>query len=458
MYLLLGCNDLSYEVARYLRGQGEEVVIVDANPRVVELSGWEVKVGDPRDPLVLQEAGIERADGVLISYFDLKDTLSILRTVTRLKRELKKDVTILALVPDKMLEQDFRTMGASSVIGVSQALGAELVKEFQKAKQRQFERNLRTLLTENPGGKMLILTHTNPDPDALASAIALKTYAKTFDYDSVIAYDGEIGYFQNRVLCNRLGVDLVRVEEIDFDKFWPIALVDVASRAYCALPRDREPTIIIDHHAVPSAEVTARLVNIERVGACSTLLANCLNFANISIDPLLAAALVVGILTDTGYLTRATPMDVEVYTALREKADRELLTALETPVYSWKTFRSLSTAMKKAKTVGPCLMTSVGQVEEEDTVSQVAEFFIKLEGIQTVLVGGIVERAVRISGRTKDTSLHLGRIFSEVFGERGGGHQNMAGAKILYARKPAQRDVNNQLKKVLKALGLVGKT
>lgn len=454
MYLILGCNELSYEVAERLRRGGAEVVLVGPDTTgLSELRELTVKVGDPRDPSVLQGAGIERAKVVFISSLDFDETLGILEAVEQARRDLKTEPVILALVPDLFLEREVKKLGATGVVPVSQTLGEAVFKELERSRERASEASLRRLVKE-ARGRMLILTHTNPDPDAIASSVALKTYAKSFGLDADIAYDGEMGYPQNRAMCNLLGVELLRAEEINFRNYTLFALVDVASRAYCALPKEIVPTIVIDHHSVPPSEVSGRFVEIALVGATSTILANYLEYAGIPADPALASALTLGILTDTSNLSHATPTDLEVYWKLRKLSDPQRLRVIQQPPRSQKLLPALVSAIRRRKMIGSCLLADVGEVEEEDTVSQVADFLQDTEGVSTVIAYAVLGDKVRVSGRTKDSSLHLGKIFAEAFGKFGGGHQNMAGAKISFEGKPSKAQINSQIRKLLQALGL----
>ena len=454
MYLILGCNELSYELAQRLKKTGSELLLVDSSQeKLSELRDFDARVGDFCDPEFLKQVEIRKAGTILVSTLDFDKTLGALEALNQVKKELKIDPVILVLAPDAVVEKEVKKLGATEVVPVPQVLGDRVFKEFEKARERAAEARLRSLIKETRGN-LLILTHTNPDPDAIASAVALKTYAKAFGVDADIAYDGEMGYPQNRAMCNLLQVELLEVEKVDFKRYLNFALVDVATRAYCALPKEITPTIVIDHHSIPPSEVSGRLVEIAPVGATSTILANYLEFAGIPAQGPLASALVLGILTDTSNLSNATPSDVEAYWKLKTVSDPQILKTMQQPPYSRKMLSALSLALRKIKTVDSCLITTVGEIEEEDIVSQVSNFLLSTEGVTTVLVYGIVNRYLRISARTTDPTIHLGKILSEAFGEFGGGHQNMAGAKIPFYQKPSQSQINVLIRKFLQAMGL----
>ena len=61
---------------------------------------------------------------------------------------------------------------------------------------------------------LLILTHDFPDPDALASAFALQYLAQTaFDIQARIAYGGELGRTENRMMVRLLRIPLQRMRK-----------------------------------------------------------------------------------------------------------------------------------------------------------------------------------------------------------------------------------------------------
>ena len=77
---------------------------------------------------------------------------------------------------------------------------------------------------------LAVVTHNNPDPDAIASAIALTEIADHLGVDSEAYYFGEITHQENRALVNLLSLSLTATtpESFAVDEFGAIALVDHA--------------------------------------------------------------------------------------------------------------------------------------------------------------------------------------------------------------------------------------
>lgn len=437
MYLLLGCGDVGFAVASELKARDAELVVLErSDEKVKQLRGmgYNVVAGDFSSPRVLKQAGIERAEVILILTPSFQTLKRALGAINQLKLELRIDPVVVARVSDRAEIPEVKGLGATEAIPSSEILADFTLQKFSELKAMVKEKRLRALLGELKG-RMAIVLQTNPDPDGIASGLALKIYARAFGIDADIIYDGQIGHQQNRALVNLLNIELKHVErdKVKFEDYESFALVDVATHANCALPKEVEPTIVIDHHSVPSGEVKARYQDITTVGATATLLANYLKYAGIELDEPIATALAFGILTDTMSLTRGVAeLDFRTFEHLLPLVDKELLGKLQAPAISPDTLDVLARAIKSSRLKGGYLITNVGWIKDRDAIPQAADFLLNREGVMTVLVYGIGEGAIYVSARTTDIRLHLGQALKTAFGKIGsaGGHSRMAGATI----------------------------
>ena len=434
MHLVLGCGDVGFALTSRLKERGAELTVIDKDPKKVKLlkeMGFSAFLGDFSSPEVLKGAGIESAEVVLVMTPNFGDTELALGAVNELKAKLNIDPVVVVRVQDEAEIAEAKRLGASDALPSSQILADFAMSRFQELKAMAKEKRMRALIREL-GGRMAIVLQTNPDPDGIASAVALKSYAKAFGIDADIIYDGIIGH-QNRALVNLLELNLLLAEEVEFGNYTSFALVDVATHANCALPERILPTIVIDHHPVPASEVRARFKDIETVGSTSTLLTNYLRYGGVELDGATAAVLVIGILTDTMSFTRgARPMDFEAFEYLMKVANVDVLGKLQSPAISPEALDVLARAIKGSKLKGSYLITNVGEAKNRDLVAQAADFMLKREGVTTSLAYGICGDMVYVSARTNDVALHLGQTLREAFAAIGsaGGHARMAGAAI----------------------------
>ena len=76
-------------------------------------------------------------------------------------------------------------------------------------------------------GSILILPHNNPDPDAIASALALQfVLREKLGVNSSLAYQGIIGRAENRSLVRYLEHPFQHITSLDWSALVPVALVD----------------------------------------------------------------------------------------------------------------------------------------------------------------------------------------------------------------------------------------
>ncbi len=137
-----------------------------------------------------------------------------------------------------------------------------------------------------------IVCHDNPDPDCLASALALEAIAEDIGVDDVIiVYGGEISHQQNRAFVNMLDIALRPIDEVDVEASDCIAFVDHAIPGENSqLLAHVEPDIVVDHHPGESAGATVEDVRT-RYGATATIFVEYLWELEVELTTRLASAL-----------------------------------------------------------------------------------------------------------------------------------------------------------------------
>lgn len=295
--------------------------------------------------------------------------------------------------------------------------------------------SLQELLAE--GDELTIVCHNNPDPDCLASALALGRIAADADIDERhILYSGEISHQQNRAFVNLLDIDL-RPFDPDAVQDRPseslLAFVDHAvPGANNRVPEGTPVDIVIDHH--PAEGIEARFVDHrEAVGATATILTQYVRNLDVDLDTALATALIFAIRRETlGFLRGVTREEYDAAGYLHDHADRDLLKQLSSPSVSGATVDAISTAIDNRQTRRSVLISHVGRTTERDALPQAADYLATLEGVETAIVFGIVDEAIHLSGRSTDSRVHIGNALQEAFADVGsaGGHREMAGGEI----------------------------
>jgi nanoRNase/pAp phosphatase (c-di-AMP/oligoRNAs hydrolase) len=298
---------------------------------------------------------------------------------------------------------------------------------------RQLRRILRAV--EEP---LAIVAHDNPDPDAIASAVALRQLADAFGIASEVCYYGRITHQENRAFVNLLGFDLTRLDDdADLGDYGAFALVDHSQPGVNnQLPVDTTVDIVVDHHP-PRAPIDARFVDLRSdVGATSTLMAEYLRKFDITPTEAVATGLLFGIRVDTNDFTRETSVeDLEAAAYLLQWADVNALERIESPSISGETFEVIAAAIRNREQRGSVVTTYVGEVTDRDALAQAADRLLAMEGVSTTVVYGVMEGTIYVSGRARGTDLDLGETLRDAFDQIGsaGGHADMAGAQIQMA-------------------------
>lgn len=193
------------------------------------------------------------------------------------------------------------------------------------------QNHLSRLRTAAGAGPVLILTHDNPDPDALASGKALAALLqKAWGIPSRLLYSGLVAWAENRVMLNQLTPEWEHADTLPvLEQYSALAMVDTQPTAgNNRLPAGHTPHIVLDHHH--PLRHALRLVSYVDVrpdiGSTVSLVYQYLDAAGIEPDPLLATAMFYGLKTDTRGLSRgASSIDEAVYVKLLRWVDRHKL-------------------------------------------------------------------------------------------------------------------------------------
>jgi nanoRNase/pAp phosphatase (c-di-AMP/oligoRNAs hydrolase) len=291
----------------------------------------------------------------------------------------------------------------------------------------------------------LILPHNDPDPDAIASAVALgHLLAGQLGIDSRVSYGGIIGRAENRALQRYLDNPLQPLADGDLRQGVPVVLVDTQPGAgNNPLPAGAAVAVVIDHHPLRAETAAASFADVRPgVGATSTILTEYLQMAGLELPVPLATALFYGIKTDTGGLSRgASSDDVVAYLSLLPQIDILALAQVERSQVPADYFRSLSTALGAALLYDGVLVTYLGTMAYPDLAAEMADILLRSESAQWVICMGIYRDRLILSVRTQDPRGKAGSLARAMVAGQGtaGGHGTSAGGQVsLDDRSPGE--------------------
>jgi len=277
-----------------------------------------------------------------------------------------------------------------------------------------------------------ILIYGNPDPDALASAIALKAILEKGKSNVKIGYTGAIGRPENASMIRQLKIPAIPVSENEASDADIIALVDSQPQFFkdFNLPRC---DIIIDHHP-PLLDRPVAFADIRpNYLSASSIMTEYLRAANIRLTSRMASALYYGIKTDSRhFMADLSHGDIEAMRWLKAKADRDIVRVIEFSQFSRETLDYFSIALVRRRFAKGVMYAHLGPVPSADVCVQVADFLIRVEHVGWALVSGIIGNDLvvvfRNDGIKKDAG-HTARAAFEAVGSAGG-HYTMGRAEI----------------------------
>ncbi|AUV81074.1 bifunctional oligoribonuclease/PAP phosphatase NrnA [Salinigranum rubrum] len=281
---------------------------------------------------------------------------------------------------------------------------------------------------------MAVVCHNNPDPDSLASAMALELIARDVEIDDVdVLYSGTISHQQNRAFVNLLDLDLTRFSVENVDGADLVAFVDHSlPGANNEVPEGTAVDIVIDHHSTEGVDA-AYVDHRADIGATATIMTEYLSDLDLLSSESLATALMFAIRRETlTFLRGATNAEFAAAERLHAHLDTDLLRNLAHPAISESTVDAISDAIDNRTVRGSTLLSHTGWTTERDAIPQAADYLSEVEGVETCIVFGLIDDAVELSARSTDSRVHIGQVLDAAFSDVGsaGGHRQMAGGQI----------------------------
>lgn len=426
-YAILGCGSVGHAVAEDLVSQDKTVLILDKDEARVEAlrdQDLDARTADIRE---LEAAElVADQDVVLILSSDVEANK---QAVERL-REHGGEHFVVVRASDPVSEEELTELGADVVINPSEVIADSALRAVESGELEYRVSQLAEII-EATDGEMAIVTHDNPDPDSIASAVALKAIADHLDVEADILYFGEIGHQENRAFVNLLGVDLVAIDsDATLSDYDTIALVDHAK----AEESYEGPIDIYIDHLTPDAEYEADFMDVRsNVSSTSTILTKYIQEFDIKPAEEVATALLYGIRAETlDFKRETTPADLTAAAYLYPFANHDTLEQVESPSMSPETLDVLAEAIQNREVQGSHLISNAGFVRDRDALAQAAQHLLDLEGITTTAVFGIMEETIYIAARSRDIRMNIRNTLQEAFGDSAEavGHSTQASAEI----------------------------
>ncbi len=291
-----------------------------------------------------------------------------------------------------------------------------------------------------------VLIVINADPDAIASAMAVKRLLWRKVAGVTISNINVIKRPDNIAMIRLLGLSLVPVRDIVKESFTRFVMVDSQpdhSEVFSRFPMD----VIIDHH--PETVVHASFLDIRsKYGATASIMTEYLRAAKIKPSKKLATGLFYAIKTDTDNFVRQTLIeDVRAFQFLYRHANLNLVSKIERSELRLDFLKYFEIALANRRIRKGRAFSHIGPVINPDVCVLLADFFMKISSVDWSIVAGLYGNKLVLIIRNDGLRKDAGKVAKESFGEFGsaGGHKSMARAEIhLKTLKDKVNYENNQ--------------
>ena len=279
--------------------------------------------------------------------------------------------------------------------------------------------------------RVLILLHNDPDPDALASGLALRNLLRRTKTTAIIGAVQGVTRPENLRMANMLDIHVEHVTPASFHEFDRIATVDVQPHYFGGM-LDRVD-LVVDHHPEQTG-YSAVFKDIRAdYGSTSTILTEHLRAVDVNISERTATAMLYAIKSDTLFFARHTNrVDLEAFTFLYPLADAALIRKMEGAEITLERLDYVTRASQGGVMRDQVFCAFIGEAPREDFIPYTADFFLQLEDVKWTIVAGVVNGCFIVSVRNLGYSRNAGEFVKRWFADIGsaGGHRAMAKAVV----------------------------
>jgi nanoRNase/pAp phosphatase (c-di-AMP/oligoRNAs hydrolase) len=308
-------------------------------------------------------------------------------------------------------------------------LVTELSRSMTRARVQQYQRYFAD------ADRVLILLHNDPDPDALASGLALRNLLRRTKTTAIIGAMQGVTRPENLRMANLLDIQVEQVTAASFQEFERVATVDVQPHYFGGLLSRAD--LVIDHHPEqPGYSAVFKDIRAD-YGSTSTILTEHLRAVDVNISERTATAMLYAIKSDTLFFARHTNrVDLEAFTFLYPLADAALIRKMEGSEITLERLDFVTRASQGGVMRDQVFSAFIGEAPREDFIPYTADFFLQLEAVKWTIVAGVVSGSLIVSVRNLGYSRNAGEFVKRWFGDIGsaGGHRAMAKAVVPIER------------------------
>src|SRR3954471_9314188 len=370
--------------------------IVENRPlaRRLHEGGVTVTIGDPRRTDTYLKADIGPSTCVIIEDNGKRSLKKILEAVRDAGGTLVYVLGIGPMAASKGTEEFHAEFPDVAYLSMAELFGGPLLTEFSRsltrARVEQYQRYF------SDADRVLIMLHNDPDPDAMASGLALRNVLRRTKTTAIIGAIQGVTRPENQRMINLLDIHVEPITVASLKECARVARVTLQP-AYFAGPIDRVD-LVIDHHPEQPG-YTAVFKDIRPdYGSTSTILTEHLRAVDVNISERTATAMLYAIKSDTLFFNRSTNrVDLEAFSYLYPLSDAAMIRKMEGAEITTERLDYVMKAHHSGILAEQVFSAFLGAMPREDFIPYVADYFLQLEDVKWTVVAGIVNDKLVVS-------------------------------------------------------------
>lgn len=426
-------NELVIRMLNEVLMPGFEVdFLVESRPLVRRLhdAGVRATVADPKRTDTYLKADLTPGTAVIIEDNGRRSGVrKILEAVQDAGGTLIWVLGVGVSEPQKREEELKGEFPELSYLTMAELFGSVLQTEFSRSLTRLRVQQYQRYFSD--ADRVLILLHNDPDPDAMASGLALRTLLRRTRQTAIIGAIHGVTRPENLRMQNLLDIHVEPIDPSSLDLYQRVAMVDVQPHYFGNLI-DRID-LVIDHHPEQSG-YTAVFKDIRAdYGSTSTILTEHLRAVDANISERTATAMLYAIKSDTLFFNRqANRVDLDAFSYLYPRADAMMIKKMEGAEITLERLDYIVKARQDGHLSEQVFCAFLGTIPREDFIPYVADFYLQLEGAKWTVIAGIVGESMVMSVRNLGFMRNAGEFVRHNFSDIGsaGGHRAMAKAVV----------------------------
>ncbi|MBZ5558953.1 MAG: DHH family phosphoesterase [Acidobacteriia bacterium] len=314
-------------------------------------------------------------------------------------------------------------------LSMSELFGGPLLTEFSRSLSRARVLQYQRYFAD--ADKVLIVLHNDPDPDAMASGLALRNVLHRTRTTAILGAIHGVTRPENLRMASLLDIHVEEITPESLKEFDRVAMVDVQPHYFGGLI-DRAD-LVIDHHPEQPGYTSVFKDIRPDYGSTSTILTEHLRAVDVNISERVATAMLYAIKSDTLFFNRQTNrVDLEAFSYLYPLADAALIRKMEGAEITLERLEYVMKAFRGGSLQDQVFCAFLGASLREDFIPYVADFFLQLEDAKWTVIAGVVNETLIISVRNLGYSKNAGEFVRRFFADIGsaGGHRAMAKAVV----------------------------